>query len=324
MCQNLSRIIIDTGQNVKNRLTSVYLYSFWRMADSTNIPARKRYLADLGLFYSAAVWGSTFFLVKGALDNIDPVVLVAGRFLLAGMIMLIYLLATGRPVLAGLRQGAFLGFIIWALYISQTIGLGITTASNSGFITGLFVAFVPLFSLTLFRRKPTVMELIATAVSLVGLWILTGGLTDINTGDMLTLIAAFTYALHVLYSDKYMKAGFDPLVLSCQQFLFVGILSLLTAIVLDLPLSLGGTATIATIVFLGLFPTLSAFVIQLVSQKIRPPLRVSLIFALEPVFAGVFAWTIGGEIFKTHTAIGGLFIFAALVISGIPVKSIKK
>lgn len=287
------------------------------------IPKRKAILADIGLFYAAAVWGATFFMVKDALDGIHAVTMVAYRFLLAGVLMLGYLLVTHRPVLRDLGKSALLAVILWSLYMSQTIGLGITTASNSGFITGLFVAFVPLFLRTVFRRKPTIMELVASVVSLVGLWILTGGMSHFNAGDALTLIAAMAYALHLLFADKYIKAGIDPYVISCQQFLFVGLFSLVTCLVLRLPFDVGSTRIAGTVLFLALFPTLSAFLIQMVAQKIRSPLRVSLIFALEPLFAAIFAWTLGGETFLLRGAIGGLCIAGALVISGLPSRPIK-
>lgn len=280
-------------------------------------PKRKTLLADMGLAYAAAIWGSTFFLVKGALADIDPVTMVAYRFLLAGMVLLVYLLVKGRAVLQGLGRALFLSVILYLLYIPQTVGLGFTTASNSGFITGLFVFFTPFFMITIFKHKPTVMEMIGAAVSLAGLWILTGGLHDINFGDSLTLIAALTYALHVLYSDRYMKAGVDPLVISCQQFLLVGIFSLLSVGVLGRSYGVESTHAGAVVVFLALFPTLSAFVIQMFAQRITAPVKVSLIFAFEPVFAGIFAWTLGGEPFVAHRALGGLFIFLALVISGL-------
>lgn len=278
----------------------------------------KKTFADIGLFYAAAVWGATFFMVKGALDDIDPVVLVAYRFLIAGALLLPFLWLTGRNPLKGLKRATFLAVILWSLYVSQTIGLEYTKASNSGFITGLFVAFIPLFLRTIFKRRPTIMELIASVVSLFGLWILTGRLTEFNLGDGLTLIAAMTYALHVLYSDKYMKAGIDPYTISCQQFLIIGGLSLLTAFVLDLPFTIGSSSAAWTVVFLALVPTLSAFVIQMVAQRHVSPLRVSLVFALEPVFAGAFAWTLGGERMVVHGAIGGGLVFLALLISGLP------
>ncbi len=283
-----------------------------------SISRHKNILADLGLFYAVAIWGSTFFIVKSALDGIDPVILVAYRFLIAGFVLVIFLKFSGRPILENWKQALVPGFLLWMLYIPQTIGLQYTTASNSGFITGLFVAFVPVFLRIIFKRKPTKMEVLASAISLIGLWILTGGMSDINIGDVMTLITAVTYALHLLYCDKYMKQKIDPYLFSCHQFLLVGLLSIITALLFSLPFEIRSSDAFWMMLFLALFPTLSAFVIQMAAQKIRSPLRVSLIFALEPVFAALFAWTLGGETIVKHRALGGLLIFLALVISGLP------
>lgn len=275
--------------------------------------------ADAGLFYAAAIWGSTFFIVKGALDDIDPVVMVAYRFLLAGVALLIYLLVRKKSLRAGWGRALFLSIILWILYITQTVGLKFTTASNSGFITGLFVLFTPLFLLLLFRRRPNLMELTASGLSVAGLWVLTGGMSDVNLGDLLTIVSAMAYALHVLYSDKFMKAGFDPYLFSCQQFLLVGSLSMLTALVFDLPFAIGSASVMWVVLFLAFFPTLSAFVIQMLAQRITSPVKVTLIFALEPVFAALFAWTLGEEGFIAHRAVGGLLIVIALTISGLKI-----
>jgi len=279
------------------------------------ISRAKTVLADLGLFYAAAIWGSTFFIVKDALDDIDPVTMVGYRFTLAGLILLVYLFLSKRPVFKDIGKAAFLAIILWLLYVPQTIGLKYTSASNSGFITGLFVLFVPLFLKLVLHKNPTRLDIIASVVSLSGLWVLTGGLHDINPGDLLTLIAALTYALHVIFSDKYMKSGIDPYSFSCQQFLIVGILSLITSAILGLSFKIGSRMTFGVVVFLAVFPSLSAFVIQMLAQKITAPVKVSLIFALEPVFAAIFAWWLGGEQFVLRRAMGGLLIVAALVIS---------
>lgn len=283
------------------------------------IPKKTTLLADLGLVYAAAIWGSTFFIVKGALDGIDPIIMVAYRFLIAGLVMVPFLLWTKRKLFAGLGRAFFLSIILWALYASQTLGLKYTTASNSGFITGLFVFFTPVFLFLIFKRRPTVMEIVASVVSLGGLWILTGGMEEINLGDALTLIAAMTYALHVLYSDKYMKMRIDPYVISCQQFIMVGLLSLATGLFAGLDFVIYTRGALVATIFLALFPSLSAFLIQMLAQRITSPLKVSLIFALEPVFAALFAWTLGGEQFVMHRATGGLLIFLALILSGLPV-----
>lgn len=288
------------------------------MTSSGAVSRSRTALAEVGLFYAAVVWGATFFMVKGALDGIDPVTMVAYRFLIAGLALLIPVLIAKKDVTANAGRALFLAVVLALLYIPQTVGLGITSASNSGFITGMFVAFTPLLLLTLFRRKPTLMETLGCAISLVGLWILTGGLHEVNAGDLLTLVAAFTYALHVLYSDRYMKAGADPLVISCQQFLLVGLISLGYSLVDGRPLAITQSSSLWVVLFLALIPTLSAFVIQMYAQQIIAPVKVTLIFAFEPVFAGVFAWTLGSESFEWHSAGGGLCIFLALLVSGLP------
>ncbi len=289
-------------------------------------PRKTELLADAGLFYAAVIWGATFVVVQWALTGVDAVTMVGYRFLFAGSVLMVYLAVKRRPLMRDMGRSLWLSIILWSLYASQTIGLKYTTASNSGFITGLFVVFVPIFLITLFKRRPTVWEIVATLISLGGLWILTGGLREINTGDALTLISAMTYALHLLYSDKFMKSGADPLLISCQQFLFVGIFSVLFGLATGRSFAVTAPA-IGWIIFLALFPTLSAFVIQMFAQKLTSPLRVSLIFAFEPVFAAIFAWTIGGESFVWKSAIGGILIFAGLVVSGIgspPVGSADK
>ncbi len=277
---------------------------------------RTELLADLGLFYAAVIWGATFVIVQWALTGVDAVTMVGYRFLVAGGLLLVYLSLKSKPLLTDWPKALWLAAILWSLYASQTIGLNYTTASNSGFITGLFVVFVPIFLVAIFKRRPTVWENIATLVSIGGLWILTGGLRQINTGDALTMISAMAYALHLLYSDKYMKSGADPLVISCQQFLLVGAFSLVFGWITGRSFAISSSALGWTI-FLALFPTLSAFVIQMFAQRFTSPLRVSLIFAFEPVFAAIFAWTIGGELFAWKSALGGLLIFAGLVLSGI-------
>lgn len=287
-------------------------------------PRRHQILAEIGLLYAAAIWGATFFIVKDVLGQIDPIVLVGYRFAFAGIILAGYLAIKRTPMLTGLKDGVILGVILWALYIPQTIGLGYTSAANSGFITGLFVVIVPILAYALFRKKPSPWEAVALLLSLAGLWFLTGGISGMNFGDLITLIAAFFYALHLLYCDKYMKAGRDPIVISVQQFLLVGVLSFATAWVCDLPFSMGDRTTVLTVIFLTLLPTLSAFLVQLYAQKLTSPFRVSLIFALEPVFAAIFAWTLGGEQFVIRSAAGGLLIFIAMIVAELPTAGASK
>jgi drug/metabolite transporter (DMT)-like permease len=267
--------------------------------------------ADLGLVYCAAVWGATFFMVKDALAGVDPVALVAHRFFLSALLLAPWALT--RPARARhLKESAVLAVLLFLLYVSQTIGLGYTSASNSGFITGLFVIFVPLFLLAFLGRPPTAVQWGSSALALGGLWLLTGGVRSANFGDAITLIAAATYAAHLLATDRYVRADADTLVLAFHQFWMTGVLSALYGAATGRSFAVSGRSA-GTIVFLAVVPTLSAFFIQMRAQKFTAPVKVSLIFSLEPVFAAAFAWTLGGERFAPARAAGGALIVAAMM-----------
>ncbi|MFT5241003.1 MAG: drug/metabolite transporter (DMT)-like permease [Candidatus Promineifilaceae bacterium] len=273
--------------------------------------------AHIGLVYAAIVWGATFVTVKDALVGVDPVTMVAYRFLIAGVVLLVWLLVKRRPLFRDFGKGAILSVCLAGLYIAQTVGLQYTTATNSGFITGLFVLFVPVLMIAAFKTRPNIIEWIACVVSLAGLWVLTGGMRDVNIGDVMTILSAAAYALHLLFGDRYMKAGADPIRISCQQFMLVGIMCVLISAATGRSFAVTGTSTWVAIIFLGLFPTLSAFVIMLLAQRTLSALRVSLIVALEPVFAAAFAWTIGGEMYSAQSIVGGFLIVTALAVTGL-------
>ena len=269
---------------------------------------------EIGLFYCAAIWGATFYLVKGALDSVDPIVLVGYRFLLSAALLLPWA-AFRRAKRPLWKPAAILAALLAALYVSQTIGLRYTTASNSGFITGLFILFVPVFLYAFFGKVPTGFQSAAVVVALAGLWVLTGGVSSFNRGDAMTLIAAATYAGHLIATDVYVKDDADPVLLAFHQFWMTGAVCLAGAAVVGARFSLASPSAAGVIVFLGLFPTLSAFFIQMVAQKKTAPVKVALIFSLEPVFAAIFAWTLGGEPFRPASALGGGLIVGAMVLS---------
>jgi drug/metabolite transporter (DMT)-like permease len=269
-------------------------------------------LADAGLVYCAAVWGATFPMVKGALGAVDPVTLVAYRFLLSAFCLAPWALRRKNP-LAHLKEAAILAAILGTLYVTQTIGLAYTSATNSGFITGLFVIFVPLFLLVFFKTPPTKVQWAASLLALGGLWLLTGGIAACNAGDMLTIVSAVTYAAHLLATDKYVRADADAILLAFHQFWMTGLLSLLFAVGGGRSLEVASPRAAGVIAFLALVPTLSAFYIQMIAQKFTSPVKVSLIFSLEPVFAAIFSWTLGGEVFVPARAAGGGLIVAAMM-----------
>lgn len=285
------------------------------MSQSPVNPRKHRLLCEAGLLYSAAIWGSTFFIVKQTLDSIDPFVLVAYRFLLAALLLGGWLAWKGKRLFDNFQPGLVLGLILGVLYLAQTLGLKYTTASNSGFITGLFVVFVPFVAWVVFRTAPCFRHLAAVAIAVGGLWLLTGGLGEVNVGELITLLSAVAYALHVVFAGKYVQEGVDPLVLNFQQILVTGIVGLAATLVFQRPMAIATTEAVWSVLFLTLFPTLSAFAIQLVAQRVVNANRTSLIFTTEPLFAAAFAWTLGNEGVVVTRALGGLLIVVAMLAS---------
>lgn len=279
--------------------------------------------ADTGLVYAAAIWGATFYMVKNAVEYINPIALVGYRFFIAAIILGVGLIIAKKRIFENFKSGIILGLLLWLLYIPQTLGLKYTTAANSGFITGTFIMFVPLLVFLFHKKLPSFNRIFSVLLVIAGLWILTGGMSSINLGDLLTLVCAVGYATHLFVSDIYMKRGLNPYVVTFQQFLVTGVLSFMTLLLTGGSFKTGNVQVINAILFLALFPSLSAFIIQLWAQKFTSPLKVSIIFSLEPVFGALFSWTLGNEEFIAVRALGGIIIVAAMIISELPSPLIK-
>ncbi len=285
-------------------------------------PARAKLWSDIGLFYCAAIWGSTFIVTKGALDAVDPVVMVAIRFLISAALLLPWVLRR-RDRTRHMKEGFCLSFFLALLYLTQTTGLLYTSASNSGFITGLFIIFIPVFMYFFRREKPTRLQGVSALLAIAGMWLLTGGVSGFNLGDALTLAAA-AYSAHLIVTDKYVKAEADTVLLAFHQFWMVSAVSFLIALGRGSSLAVAGVNGWGVILFLAVFPTLTAFFIQMVAQKYSEPFKVGIIFTLEPVFAAVFAWTWGGEEFVGVKALGGLLIVSGMIIGELSKFDLKR
>lgn len=278
----------------------------------------KEIAAELGLIYAAAIWGATFYMVKGAITAVNPIALVGYRFLTASFILGAILFILKKDIFSKFKNGFVLGLLLWGLYIPQTLGLKYTTAANSGFITGTFIIYVPILMYIMYKKKPEFNRVLSIIIVILGLWFLTGGLIELNFGDILTMISAVGYAAHLMVSDKFMKQGLNPYIVTFQQFLVTGILSILTLILIDGSFSVSSTPAVWSIIFLAIFPSLTAFIIQLWAQKSVAPLKVSIIFSLEPVFGAIFSWTLGNEKFFLLNAIGGIIIVGGMILSELP------
>lgn len=277
--------------------------------------------ANLGLVITAAAWGSSFFLTKQALPHIDAMVLVGYRFAGAALVLALAMpflqrrgLAAAGPVFRPGWDGFRLGLVLWLLLTTQTMGLVFTRASNSGFITGTSVLWVPVMAFFYHRHRPHRSIIAPVLLSLAGLMLVTGGVAGFNRGDTLTLVCALAAALHILMVDAFSTQRSDPLMLILQQLTVVGVFSLLVAAMLQRSFVVPDRTILFTIAYLALIPTLLAYGLQLICQRVTSSGRTALLLALEAPLAATFAWSLGNEHFRWVAAIGGGLMLVAVFL----------
>jgi len=258
------------------------------------------------------IWGSTFVLVKGALNDASPLAFIALRFSTAGI--LLFALARGRIGREDLVPGLVLGFFLGVGFLCQTTGLLYTTASKSAFITGFSVILVPV--ILVFRGSSLRPAAAAGAVlGLAGLYFLVmpSGLQGINRGDVLTLIAAVSFAFHIVLVGHYARLAFLRLVPA--QVLLVGLVAL-GALPFTGDLALRWSPRLAVaLAITSVLATAFAFAAQSWAQRYTPAAHTALIFALEPVFAALASRLFVGEHLGGKVLLGSALTLSGMVVS---------
>jgi drug/metabolite transporter (DMT)-like permease len=290
---------------------------------------KKPIFADISLLLVTFIWGTTFVLVQNAIGLLEPFSFNGVRFLSAAVLLLLWLLIFERKQLAFLNakmiaSGFFIGFWLFLGYATQTVGLLYTTTSKAGFITGLSVVFVPLFSMLLLKQFPSRNAVIGVSIATVGLFLLT--MTDVsslNIGDGLVFICAISFALHIIFTGKF-SSKYPTLLLTVIQLSTVAILSVCSAIFfedwrksLNVDILLSQDVIIA-LVITSVFATALAFLIQTNFQKYTTATRVALIFAMEPVFAAIAGYYWAAERLSYSALFGCLLIFAGMIFAELP------
>lgn len=274
--------------------------------------AQTQSLAKLLLVLVAAIWGSTFFVIRDSVDVISPAVLLTYRFLITFTVLGLVALMQKKSLTHNWRHGLVLGVLMTLTLLPQSWGLQFTSAANSGFITGLTIVFVPIYSLLFWQKSITRWQVISILIALTGLYLLVGGLHNINVGDMITLITAASFGFYVVYAQHFMQIS-DAIVLTCQQALVIASISWIVGLLTQASFAIPWQTVGSSIFYLSLVATCLAFSWQLIGQKYVPALQASLILSTEPLFAAFFAWLLGGETISTKQLLGGSLIFLAIV-----------
>ncbi|MGM0445830.1 MAG: DMT family transporter [Bacillota bacterium] len=272
--------------------------------------------ADLSLIFIVMIWGTTFPLMKIALGNVKPFYFISLRFITAFIVLTLILNKRLKKInLKTFKIGIFLGLWLFLGYAFQIYGLQFTTASRSGFITGLSVIVVPFLSIFILKEMPSLSSWIGVFLALVGMYFLTGFTeAGFNYGDLLTFFCAVSIALQIVFLSKYIKNE-DPLVITWLQITTVMVLG--TAISFfessaSVPIN---SNSIAVIIYTGIFATALAIFVQSRAQQFTTSTHTGLIFSLEPVFGALFSFMILNERMQAMGIIGAGLIFLGIVLS---------
>ena len=266
----------------------------------------------LALILTTLIWGATFPATKAALAQIPPFSFMCLRFLLGAILAVgVYLAVGGRLRVDRdlLRMSGIATIFLFIGYVTQTIGLQTTTASNSAFITVLYVIFVPIF-LRRFQGRTW----FSAALALSGLWFLITPSLEINVGDLWTLACAAAFAAHIACMEAYSRRGESALFFLWQMMLVTLLLG--PAMLLEGPTAAQIAPTGILLVGLGVTGGLAtgAFAVQVWAQRVLPAQQVALIFSLEPAFAAWLSWYFLGEQMNAQGWLGSGLILAAVII----------
>jgi drug/metabolite transporter (DMT)-like permease len=273
-----------------------------------------RRLSEAALIGIASIWGLTFVMVKDAIEELPTMAFLAYRFIPASLIVaVVFRRQLMRMAPAGWRAGAVMGAFLAGGYIFQTLGMEQTTASNAGFITGLFVVLTPVLAALVLRQRLPATVWAAAGLAAIGLWLLSGAGTEFNTrGDGLVLICSVSLAAHILATASAVRKH-DVGALLAIQLGVVGLVCLaIGGVAGDLEAPEGGTVWSALIVT-SLIASALGFFVQTFAQQHAPPARTALILAAEPAFAGLFGWLLNDERLSATGWLGAALIMTAIV-----------
>jgi drug/metabolite transporter (DMT)-like permease len=269
--------------------------------------SRMTIIASIGLLFTSMIWGFAFVVVKDSLDAMPPIYMLAIRFTIASLGLSAVFYKKLRLIdKAMLKSGAVLGMLIFLGYATQTIGCKYTTAGKNAFLTAVYVVMVPFLHWLFNKRRPDIYCTIAAFIAILGIGLISlNGDFSVNIGDILTLICGLGYAVHIVYVERYTEKQ-DPVTLTVVQMIVSALLSWITAPIMDgkLPLEIFSKGMIGSMLYLGLFSTMIAFLLQLVCQKYTPASIAALLLSMEAVFGVLFSTIFLKEALTPRMAIG--------------------
>lgn len=265
-------------------------------------------------------WGFAFVAQKSAMGSMGPLSFAGVRYIIGGLLVLPLALHEWRrrKVELSRRQWLLVGVLCFAFFMGswlQQAGLATTTATNGGFLTGLYVFFVPAIGYFVFRTRPHPIVYAGVPLALVGIYFLNGGgLSSFNDGDWLVVGSAVFWAMHVLTLGHLAKETGLPIFVSAVSFLVAGIVALTIALPVEGP-TLGQISDVwIQLAYAAVLSTAVGFTLQAVGQQYVPPANAAIILSAESLFAALGGAVVLGDRLPAVGYAGAALLFVAIVM----------
>ncbi|MCX6454149.1 MAG: DMT family transporter [Actinomycetes bacterium] len=261
----------------------------------------------------AAIWGSAFLSMKGTLERLDVNSFLAWRFAIATLVLIAIRPSVVKKIdLAFAKKGALLGIFLGSGYIFQSFGLTLTTVSNTGFITGLYVVLTPVVAAIFLRKNITLVEWFAVFVATAGLALLSFNGFHFGLGEFLVLMSALLFAMHIVGLGEWSK-GLDTYALTVLQLGTCAVVTFVASLKSGFRAP-PDSGVWFSIIYTALFATALAFIVQTWAQSFIAPSSVAVILAMEVVFAAGFGIWLLDEPVTLRIALGGLLVIASMYL----------
>jgi drug/metabolite transporter (DMT)-like permease len=282
-----------------------------------------RPVAVLLLVVATMIWGLAFVAQKSAMTHVGALTFAGERLLLGGLVLVPFMFAELRRKAVKLssfspRLWVQIGLLCAAYLLGsllQQFGLTETSVTNAGFLTALYVLFVPLIAFVAIRAKPHPVIYIGAPLALIGIFYLNGGhLSALNFGDLLVIVSAVFWGGHVFLLGLLSRATGLPVTLSAISFLVVGAVCMAAAFAFETPSLAGLSAIWVEVLYVGVMSTAVAFTLQAIAQQHVPAANAAIVLSAESLFAALGGALILGERLSAVGYAGAALIFFAIIL----------
>jgi drug/metabolite transporter (DMT)-like permease len=273
-------------------------------------------LGCIVLIVVAIIWGNGFVASEIALDTMTPIQILALRFVIAAIIMIMFSFKKLKNIEKELlKKGILLGVILYFAFAFQTVGLVYTTPSKNAFLTAVNVIIVPFIAFVINKKSVDKFGIVGAVLSIVGIGILSLNSNFlINKGDMLTLVCAFLFAFHIYYTGKFSKKC-DFILLTTVQMVVAAILGVAIMLIKQEQTFILKSSSIISIIYLGVISTALAFILQTWGQKYTNETTAAVVLSMESVFGTISSIIIIKEIITGRMIVGSVLILIGVITS---------